>query len=175
MPVVGTPHIWPLSSNDTSTVGGSVERTRLTSLLPLVSPICSPSINQPLFSPGFGLGIPACAILPPLRIKQFDKYCISPKVVVAHTSPEFGNRAWMDSALGRYQIPAFGANVQVRKIREPEPRIQRTGGGNQSLAIVCSACKRLSFPFKANRKRWSLGSATGHKVQARPALCMIGC
>src|SRR5271170_4011071 len=49
MPVVGTPSMWPLSSNDTSAVAGSTEITRLTSLLPLVSPICSPSMNCPLF------------------------------------------------------------------------------------------------------------------------------
>src|SRR5580700_3390881 len=55
MPVAGTPKIWPLSSNDTSAVGGSTESTRLTSLLPLVSLIKSPSIVTPLLSVSFEL------------------------------------------------------------------------------------------------------------------------
>src|SRR5882757_9032713 len=55
MPVVATPNIWPLSSNDTSAVGGSTESTRLTSLLPFVSLICSPSIKLPLLSHCFEL------------------------------------------------------------------------------------------------------------------------
>ena len=37
----------PLSSNDTSTFGGSVDKTRLRILLPLLSPICFPSTCSP--------------------------------------------------------------------------------------------------------------------------------
>src|SRR6185437_16020072 len=43
----------PESSNETSAVGGSVEVTRLTSLLPLVSPILSPIMDSPALSPGY--------------------------------------------------------------------------------------------------------------------------
>src|ERR1700753_100885 len=47
---MATPRTWPLSSNDTSAVGGSTESTRLTSLLPLLSLIISPSMTSPLLS-----------------------------------------------------------------------------------------------------------------------------
>src|SRR4029077_7148161 len=43
-PFTFTPNILPLSSNETSTVGGSTDNALLTSLLPVVSPINSPSI-----------------------------------------------------------------------------------------------------------------------------------
>src|ERR1035437_863884 len=46
MPVVGMPSIWPESSKDTSTVAGSTEVTLRTSLLPFVSPSCSPSMRS---------------------------------------------------------------------------------------------------------------------------------
>ena len=50
MPVTGMPRIWPVSSNETSAVGGSTESTRLTSLLPVVSLICGPNMDgSPLF------------------------------------------------------------------------------------------------------------------------------
>jgi hypothetical protein len=52
IPEVATPNMVPLSSNETSAVGGSVESTRLTSLLPLVSPILSPIMHAPLLSRG---------------------------------------------------------------------------------------------------------------------------
>src|ERR1700748_199143 len=52
IPEVATPNMVPVSSNDTSAVGGSTESTRLTSLLPLVSPILSPIMHAPLLSPG---------------------------------------------------------------------------------------------------------------------------
>src|ERR1017187_2619613 len=60
MPVVAMPNMWPLSSNDTSAVGGSVERTCLTSLLPLVSPICSPSMKLTSSFTGLELQFPRC-------------------------------------------------------------------------------------------------------------------
>src|ERR1700759_4829310 len=56
MPVTATPYKVPLSSNETSAVGGLVERTRLTSLLPVVLPTCSPITNEP---PSFHLR-PGC-------------------------------------------------------------------------------------------------------------------
>src|ERR1035437_2780197 len=56
-PVVATPSMWPLSSNVTSTVVGSVEVTRLTSRLPLLSPICSPIIHRPLFAEPLRAGL----------------------------------------------------------------------------------------------------------------------
>jgi hypothetical protein len=49
MLVVGKPSIWPLSSNDTSAVGGSMEITRLTTHLPFVSPICGSIMINILF------------------------------------------------------------------------------------------------------------------------------
>src|ERR1051325_10902106 len=45
--------MFPLSSNDTSAVGGSLDSTLLTVLFPRLSPICSPSIT--LLSLRFGL------------------------------------------------------------------------------------------------------------------------
>src|SRR5277367_2070598 len=63
MPVVGTPSIWPVSSKETSDVGGSMERTRLTNLLPLDSPICSPNMGTPHLSFGFRWLFPGWAIL----------------------------------------------------------------------------------------------------------------
>src|ERR1700679_2947716 len=63
IPEVATPNIVPLSSNDTSAVGGSTESTRLTSLLPLVSPILSPIMHAPLLSPGLECLYPGCAQL----------------------------------------------------------------------------------------------------------------
>jgi hypothetical protein len=47
----------PLSSNDTSAVGGSVERTRQTILLPVVSLISSPSMNALPLSPALSIAI----------------------------------------------------------------------------------------------------------------------
>src|ERR1700722_17458877 len=63
IPEVATPNMVPVSSNDTSAVGGSTESTRLTSLLPLVSPILSPIMHAPLLSPGLECLYPGCAQL----------------------------------------------------------------------------------------------------------------
>src|SRR5260221_14439472 len=71
MPVVGIPSILPLSSNDTSAVGGSTEITRLTTLFPFVSPICSPIMNfPPLSSRGVEWGSPGvCILLPEMPVE----------------------------------------------------------------------------------------------------------
>src|SRR5579871_1751861 len=60
------PRMLPVSSNDTSTVGGSTESTRLTMRFPFDSPSFSPSMVFLLFGPALLSGSPGEPFYPTL-------------------------------------------------------------------------------------------------------------
>src|SRR5581483_11814306 len=83
MPVTATPNSLPASSNDTSAVGGSTERTRLTSRLPFISPILSPNIRTTSLSPDLELQLSGRAQCKPAMgggtsRNRLDMWCHTP-------------------------------------------------------------------------------------------------
>src|SRR5947209_1816046 len=102
MPVIGTPSTWPVSSKDTSAVGGSTESTRLTSLLPLVSLICWPIIDGVPLSCDLelrGRGEGAIVILEVAWMLVFgSKICCMRQIVLVLLIAAVGRVAWGQAA-----------------------------------------------------------------------------